>query len=76
MGSRGVFAPCWPEARLDRRGGPAVNTPHRTLCCPCRGAAAAVQEMLCIEPAVAGTGAVTLGPGESWSGKQTITAAS
>lgn len=28
--------------------------------------------MLCIEPAVAGSGTVTLGPGESWSAQQTI----
>lgn len=36
-----------------------------------RGADA--QEMLCIEPAVAGSGPVTLAPGAAWSGKQVLT---
>lgn len=29
--------------------------------------------MLCIEPAVAGSGAVTLQPGAKWTGSQTLT---
>lgn len=30
------------------------------------------QGMLCIEPAVAGSGAVTLAPGKTWAGRQLI----
>ena len=30
------------------------------------------KEMLCIEPAVAGSGPVKLGPGETWVGSQTV----
>ena len=32
----------------------------------------AFQEMVCLEPAVAGSGPVTLQPGKSWKAKQTL----
>jgi hypothetical protein len=31
-----------------------------------------LQEMLCIEPAVAGSGPYKLAPGQTWSGSQTL----
>ena len=32
----------------------------------------ALQEMVCLEPAVAGSGPVTLEPGKTWKAKQTL----
>ena len=31
-----------------------------------------LQEMVCLEPAVAGSGPVTLEPGKTWTAKQTL----
>jgi glucose-6-phosphate 1-epimerase len=46
-----------------------VRQGHRSL----RPPLPRLQVMLCIEPAVAGSGAVTLQPGKTWNGTQTLT---
>lgn len=45
-----------------------ISGTHTHLLCVC----GLLQVMLCIEPAVAGSGPVKLAPGASWSGSQTL----